>query len=985
VWERRAPLAPSHVRKLVQDGVKVLVQPANKRAFPVQEYVSVGATVQEDLSEASVILGVKQVPIDRLQNDKVYIFFSHTIKAQDENMPMLDAILDKNIRLIDYETMTEENGMRVVAFGHFAGMAGMINILHGIGLRLLALGHHTPFMHIGIAHNYRTSGQAIQAVRDAGYEISMGRLPESVGPLTFVFTGMGNVSQGAQEVFKELPHVYVEPHELKHVAEHGENLLTDASLVYGCVVDMHHHLRRKSDGGFDMNEYFNQPQLYESVFAEEIAPYASCIMNGIFWHASTSPKLSPLLRRSNVDSEGCPRLPHRLIAIGDVSADPGGSIEFMESCTSIDAPFVVYDALSGETHQGVKEPGILICSVDNLPAQLPRESSQFFGDQLFPYLKDIVHNNATSAYEDIKYMSPAIIASNGKLTPKYTYIQELRRKRLVLQAGAMYATSSQNHKVLVLGSGFVSAPLIDYLTRHNDTAVTVGTSHTLYTFTISYLVLVCDIHLHNLLLWVCHLTTLLTLGYEVVSCTLWTSDVAFTYCILISYWSIVTQSNTPHPPASNEHDEVKKLASNFHRAIPVHLDVVNESQRMEELVQGHDLVVSMLPYTMHPRVADLCINHGKNFVTASYVSPAISALHERLRACEAGVSIVMEVGLDPGIDHMLAMQCFEDIQQRGGKVTSFVSWCGGLPAPEDSDNPLKYKFSWSPVGVLLSAMNGSRCLRDGRVVEMAAGGDNYMHATQPVKFMPGFRLEGFPNRDSIKYKGQYGIEEATTVFRGTLRYEVGESVVGGMRWCGWGYGVFHNPIVNYLTMNVSLQGFADCHSLMKISLMNNSMDWCLRKWVGTTIDCRLLWEAKCGWIYCSVKYSMKCKVLGLLDNTMVTKSKTPLQSLAHHLSTQLSYGPDERDLVVLRHEVIGEFMGRKEEHHIDLVVYGEKRGYTAMAASVGFPCAIAARMLLLNKVESKGVATPLQPAIYKPLLKELRRLGFRPKIKVVES
>uniref|UniRef100_H2Y798 Uncharacterized protein n=1 Tax=Ciona savignyi TaxID=51511 RepID=H2Y798_CIOSA len=908
VWERRAPLAPSHVRKLVQDGVKVLVQPANKRAFPVQEYVSVGATVQEDLSEASVILGVKQVPIDRLQNDKVYIFFSHTIKAQDENMPMLDAILDKNIRLIDYETMTEENGMRVVAFGHFAGMAGMINILHGIGLRLLALGHHTPFMHIGIAHNYRTSGQAIQAVRDAGYEISMGRLPESVGPLTFVFTGMGNVSQGAQEVFKELPHVYVEPHELKHVAEHG-----DASLVYGCVVDMHHHLRRKSDGGFDMNEYFNQPQLYESVFAEEIAPYASCIMNGIFWRpqdprllttsdaprlqdASTSPKLSPLLRRSNVDSEGCPRLPHRLIAIGDVSADPGGSIEFMESCTSIDAPFVVYDALSGETHQGVKEPGILICSVDNLPAQLPRESSQFFGDQLFPYLKDIVHNNATSAYEDIKYMSPvvknAIIASNGKLTPKYTYIQELRRKRL--QAGAMYATSSQNHKVLVLGSGFVSAPLIDYLTRHNDTAVTV---------------------------------------------------------------------------ASNEHDEVKKLASNFHRAIPVHLDVVNESQRMEELVQGHDLVVSMLPYTMHPRVADLCINHGKNFVTASYVSPAISALHERLRACEAGVSIVMEVGLDPGIDHMLAMQCFEDIQQRGGKVTSFVSWCGGLPAPEDSDNPLKYKFSWSPVGVLLSAMNGSRCLRDGRVVEMAAGGDNYMHATQPVKFMPGFRLEGFPNRDSIKYKGQYGIEEATTVFRGTLRYEVGESVVGGMRWVVRGTCVPqpHCKLSNHEhTRDLTWRGLVSRLLSADEDISDEQLYGLVSEKVGGN-DHRL--QTIVG--------------LGLLDNTMVTKSKTPLQSLAHHLSTQLSYGPDERDLVVLRHEVIGEFMGRKEEHHIDLVVYGEKRGYTAMAASVGFPCAIAARMLLLNKVESKGVATPLQPAIYKPLLKELRRLGFRPKIKVV--
>ncbi len=213
------------MRQLVKKGVRVIVQPSNRRAYPLQAYVQSGAIIQEDISEAPVIIGVKQVPIDSLLPNKTYAFFSHTIKAQEANMPLLDAILDRNIRLainrnsdkkslfndfmkkitfywnikllnfffkrlIDYEKMVD-NGQRVVAFGRYAGIAGMINIMHGLGLRLLALGHHTPFMHIGPAHNYRNNGMAKQAIRDAGYEIALAMMPRSIGPLTFVFTGSG--------------------------------------------------------------------------------------------------------------------------------------------------------------------------------------------------------------------------------------------------------------------------------------------------------------------------------------------------------------------------------------------------------------------------------------------------------------------------------------------------------------------------------------------------------------------------------------------------------------------------------------------------------------------------------------------------------------------------------------------------------------------------------------------------------------------------
>lgn len=146
-WERRAPLAPEQVRQLVNDHhVKVLIQASNRRAFPISSYIQAGAIVQEDISEASVIIGVKQVPVDLLIPNKVYVMFSHTHKAQEGNMPLLDACLEKNITLVDYEKMVDDQGVRLVAFGKYAGVVGMINILHGLGLRFLALGHHTPFM-----------------------------------------------------------------------------------------------------------------------------------------------------------------------------------------------------------------------------------------------------------------------------------------------------------------------------------------------------------------------------------------------------------------------------------------------------------------------------------------------------------------------------------------------------------------------------------------------------------------------------------------------------------------------------------------------------------------------------------------------------------------------------------------------------------------------------------------------------------------------
>ncbi|XP_066285529.1 alpha-aminoadipic semialdehyde synthase, mitochondrial-like isoform X2 [Branchiostoma lanceolatum] len=482
-WERRAPLSPAHVKKIVRKGVKVLVQPSNRRAYPMQEYEKAGAVITEDLSEACLIMGVKQVPISGLLPEKTYAFFSHTIKAQEANMAMLDTILDRNIRLIDYERMEDARGRRVVAFGKFAGVSGMINILHGMGLRFLALGHHTPFMHIAQSHNYRNSEMARQAVRDCGYEIALGLMPQSIGPLTFVFTGSGNVSQGAQEIFNELPHEYIHPEDLKEVCETG-----DTSRCYATVLSRKHHLKNKDTGVFSAEEYDTHPERYISTFAQEYAPYVSCLVNGIYWPPN-APRLltfsdlqhllSPDMAPKHVpEGPGMPRLPHRLVAVCDISADPGGSLEFMTECTSIDVPFILYDAEhhilrprtsslitpygrpatladqdSSEymsrrlrTNRGgpptcFAGDGVLVCSIDNFPAQLPREATDYFGNLLIPYLWQMLKSRADVPFEEQeKLFSPtvsgAVIASNGRLTPRFEYISELRAQKQKKQAKA---------------------------------------------------------------------------------------------------------------------------------------------------------------------------------------------------------------------------------------------------------------------------------------------------------------------------------------------------------------------------------------------------------------------------------------------------------------------------------------------------------------------------------------------------------------------
>ncbi|XP_005799818.1 alpha-aminoadipic semialdehyde synthase, mitochondrial [Xiphophorus maculatus] len=882
-WERRAPLAPRHVRELTNDGVKVLVQPSNRRAIHEKFYMKAGAIIQEDISEASLIVGVKRPPEEKVIPRKTYAFFSHTIKAQEANMGLLDDLLNKEVRLIDYEKMVDPNGYRIVAFGQWAGVAGMINILHGLGLRFLALGHHTPFMHIGMAHNYRNVSQAIQAMRDCGYEISMGLMPRSIGPLTFCFTGTGNVSKGAQDMINELPVEYVEPHELKDVSETG-----DMNKVYATVLSRRHHLVRKSDGNYDPMEYENHPELYTSHFRTSVAPYTTCLINGIYWDPHTPRLLRRLdaqrlirpLRSLSALNEGSPALPHKLLAICDISADTGGSIEFMTECTTIDKPFCIYDADQHIDHDSVEGNGILMCSIDNLPAQLPIEATEYFGDRLFPYIWEMLLSDATKSLNEEEFspqVRDAIITSNGALTPKFEYIEKMREKR----EKAQILKKTGMKRVLLLGSGYVSGPVVEYLTRDERTQVTVAS-------------------------------------------------------VLLK--------------------QAEELAARYPNTIPIMLDASSQEGHLDSLVTDHDLVISMLPYSFHPIIAKHCIRRKVNMVTASYLSPAMKELQSSVE--EAGITIVNEMGLDPGIDHMLAKECIDQAKADGCTVESYSSFCGGLPAPECSDNPLRYKFSWSPYGVLLNTISPAVFLRDGEVVSIPPGG-TLMDSATAMDFFPGFSLEGFPNRDSTKYAEAYGIQTAHTLIRGTLRFKGFSNAMGGFVKLGL-INTEPNPVLQHPTSTISWKELL-CHQMgLPSSMSPEAFEGAVYKQVGED------------------QFRMDTlRWLGMLSDDAVPHADTILAALAKHLEAKLSFAKGERDLIIMRNDVgIRHPTGELEMRQISLVVYGEPNGFSAMAKTVGYPAAIGARMVLDGEISTKGLLVPMTSDIYRPALARLKEEGL---------
>ncbi|KAK8348668.1 hypothetical protein V6Z11_A06G095800 [Gossypium hirsutum] len=374
-WERRVPLTPSHCARLLHSGrektgiARIIVQPSTKRIHHDSLYEDVGCHISDDLSECGLILGIKQPKLDMILPNRAYAFFSHTHKAQKENMPLLDKILAERVSLYDYELIVGDNGKRLLAFGKYAGRAGMIDLLRGLGQRYLSLGYSTPFLSLGASYMYPSLAAAKAAVITVGEEIASQGLPSGICPVIFVFTGSGNVSVGAQEIFKLLPQVFVEPSRLPELFGKGRNVTSKRVFqVYGCIVtscDMVSH--KDPSKTFDKADYYAHPEHYNPIFHEKIAPYASVIVNCMYWERRF-PRLLSSKQIQELNKKGCP-----LVGISDITCDIGGSIEFVNQTTSIDSPFFRYEPLTDSYHNDMDGDGVICSAVDILPTEFAKE------------------------------------------------------------------------------------------------------------------------------------------------------------------------------------------------------------------------------------------------------------------------------------------------------------------------------------------------------------------------------------------------------------------------------------------------------------------------------------------------------------------------------------------------------------------------------------------------------------------------------------
>ncbi len=419
-WERRAPVVPEDARRLKEEGIEIIVQASPNRVFTREEYERLGVSVEDDISACHVILGVKEIPIAMLERNKIYVFFSHTIKGQAYNMPMLRRLLDLDCTLIDYEKITDANGRRLIFFGNYAGLAGMIETLWALGRRLAWEGIETPFAEIKRATDYADLAAAKDAIREVGRRINYDGLPKELAPLVVGFAGYGNVSQGAQEIFDLLPMEEISAGELPDLRGLKQ---ASNSPIYKVVFkeeDMVEH--REVDQSFDLQEYYDHPELYRGIFKRYL-PHLDVLINAIYWE-ETYPRLvtKGAIKELTAKKAAHPRV------IGDISCDIGGAIECTVKSTDFDEPVYVYDPSNDRALTGVEGDGPVIMAVDILPAELPREASTFFSGILRDFIPEIAGADFSRDLDGCGLtpeIKRAVIAYKGKLTPDYRYLEEL--------------------------------------------------------------------------------------------------------------------------------------------------------------------------------------------------------------------------------------------------------------------------------------------------------------------------------------------------------------------------------------------------------------------------------------------------------------------------------------------------------------------------------------------------------------------------------
>jgi saccharopine dehydrogenase (NADP+, L-glutamate forming) len=379
---------------------------------------------------------------------------------------------------------------------------------------------------------------------------------------------------------------------------------------------------------------------------------------------------------------------------------------------------------------------------------------------------------------------------------------------------------------------------------------------------------------------------------------------------------------------------------------------MDDPSTLEKLVAEYDITVSLLPYKHHTDVAVICLRNGKSLVTTSYIQPGIEVLDDDAK--KAGVLFLNEIGLDPGIDHMSAMRIIDHIHNKDGKVEEFYSLCGALPAPESANNPLKYKFSWSPKGVILASLNSALYLKKGRKVFIES---EDLFKDRFIYNLPGIGdLDVYPNRDSISYIDIYGVPEIRTMYRGTFRYKGWCETLDAMK----SLNMLDDTIKDYKGMSYS--GFLAERSATKPKDLKKN----IAKRLG---------------LYERAPAIESLEFLGFFTDEKLKYNKTsPFEITSNRMINKMLLSDNERDMVLLQHIFLAAYPdGKREVIKSSMLDFGSPSTNTSIARTVALPAAIAVRMILEKKINLSGVYRPVVPEIYNPVLNELKSLGIEMK------
>jgi len=399
--------------------------------------------------------------------------------------------------------------------------------------------------------------------------------------------------------------------------------------------------------------------------------------------------------------------------------------------------------------------------------------------------------------------------------------------------------------------------------------------------------------------------------------------------------------------ASRTKSKADKMLEGYVRGISITW-TVDQLDVLDDLIKTHDLVVSLLPFTHHVTVAERCIAHRKNMLTSSYVSPEMRKLDKKAK--EAGIIIMNEIGVDPGYDHMTAMDIIDRVHEEGGKIDEFHSLCGALCAPEASNNPFRYKFSWSPKGVVMAGNNDAQYLENGKVINL----DTSLLFKNPLEInFPGVEsMHVYPNRDSLPYIDLYGIGEVKTMYRGTFRYQ---------NWCAALDLLKVLQLTSYEERDLKGKTYAQLTSEINGLNAHNLKEDIKTKFA---LDDNHAGLKAIEW-------------LGILDSRPLHLEKGSTFDLTSDLMIEKMMMEDnERDMVIMQHIfVVTRADGTREKIVSRMIDFGNKH-YTSIARTVALPAAICVKLILDKRITETGVHIPIKKSIYSNVLNELKKHGI---------